>query len=166
MRGNMTGDSAASASRPSFSGEKGKSGQIKARPHGILNCQAPLKIMGDTGLPQRRQPASNAIKSGNKDRKSVTPKDRPRQPLPQAPPPQEPKMVRVRYVDNALFVNVSWQNVQPTVREIMGWLVYEDQFYVKIVSDRRFQSRGGERERDSGIVLMKNLVLDLKEVRL
>jgi len=77
------------------------------------------------------------------------------------------RLVRVKYIDHAIFLNVPSRGVEPTVRESVGWLVEDGECYLKIVWDRRSSSKpiSKAKERDSGIVLMKSLVLKVEEVK-
>jgi len=76
------------------------------------------------------------------------------------------RLIKVQYLDNALFRNVPLKNVKPTVRESVGWLVEEGPEHLVIVSDRRLDppTKANERERSSGTVLFKTLILKLEEV--
>jgi len=76
------------------------------------------------------------------------------------------RLVRVKYIDHAIFLNASLRDVGPTVRESVGWLVEEGAEHLVILSDRRLDppARANERERYSGVVLLKKLILKLEEV--
>jgi hypothetical protein len=76
------------------------------------------------------------------------------------------RLVHVRYLDHAIFLNQPSKKIEPTVRETVGWLVEESEEYLKIVWDRGTKQRpfSTTKDRDAGIVLVRQLVLNVKEV--
>jgi len=76
------------------------------------------------------------------------------------------KLVHVRYLDHAIFLNQPSKKIKPTVRETVGWLVEESEKCLKIVWDRGTKSRlsSTSKERDNGITLVRQLVLEVREV--
>lgn len=76
------------------------------------------------------------------------------------------RLVRVKYLDHAIFLNARLKSVGPTVREAIGWLVEEGPKHLVILSDRRLvpPAEVSARDRCSGVVLLKKLILNLEEV--
>lgn len=76
------------------------------------------------------------------------------------------RLVRVKYLDHAIFLNASPKGLKPTVRETVGWLVEEGEEYLKIVWDRGARQKifSATKDRDAGIVLVRQLVLEVGEV--
>jgi two-component sensor histidine kinase len=61
---------------------------------------------------------------------------------------------------------VASKGIKPTVRETIGWFVEEGYDFIKIVWDRGTRPRlsSTTKERNNGIVLVKQLVLEVGEV--
>ena len=77
-------------------------------------------------------------------------------------------LVFVRYLDHVLFNRTSALAMKPQVRETVGWLVYECEFYITITWDRDADPptlKGGD-PKASGLVLLKSDILQVKKLPL
>ena len=70
-------------------------------------------------------------------------------------------LVYVRYLDHLLFKHTNPLQYGPVEREAVGWLVKEDARAICIVTDRSVES---ELEKDSGLVILKSDILELKSL--
>jgi hypothetical protein len=76
-------------------------------------------------------------------------------------------VVFVRYLDHVAYSRTSALVMKPQVREAVGWLVYECEYYITITWDRDSGPptiKGGD-PKASGLVLLKSDVLELKRLR-
>jgi hypothetical protein len=75
-------------------------------------------------------------------------------------------MVFVKYLDHVVFNRAIALDVQPQIREAVGWLVYECDQYVTIEYDRDADPptlKGGD-SKASGLCLLKSLILEMKKL--
>jgi len=75
-------------------------------------------------------------------------------------------LVFVRYLDHVLFSRVSALAMKPQVREAVGWLVYECEYYITITWDRDADPptlKGGD-PKASGLVLLKSDIITLERL--
>ena len=82
---------------------------------------------------------------------------------PQKPCSKKFALVCVVYVDHVLYRNCKTRNVTPIVRETVGWLVRQNEEALWLVSDMPAVP-SGENSLESGLVLLRKNVLELKEV--
>jgi hypothetical protein len=79
------------------------------------------------------------------------------------------KVVEVVYLDHALFLNSSPQAVVPLVKQAIGWLSSYNDEYITLVFNKNYQERPYNKianfEKADGIIILKNCVLRVKEVR-
>jgi hypothetical protein len=79
------------------------------------------------------------------------------------------KVVEVVYLDHALFLNSSPQAVVPLVKQAVGWLSSYNNEYITLVFNKNYQERPYSKianfEKADGIVILKNCVLRVEEVR-
>lgn len=77
------------------------------------------------------------------------------------------RLFLIRYYDHLLFRNTRRRNLPPVVRETVGWIVEENELYIKILWDRSVTKLPNERNQDriSGMIILKPLILEVKEVR-
>jgi hypothetical protein len=74
------------------------------------------------------------------------------------------RLVFVRYVDHVQFSRSSALVMKPQLREAVGWLVYECDYYVTLTWDRDVDPptiKGGD-PKASGIVVLKTDIQELK----
>ena len=76
------------------------------------------------------------------------------------------RLVVVVYRDHVQFRNIPPGNVKPALRECVGWIVYEDQEYLLIVSDKPVDRDGIQLldKASSGLLLLKNEVIEVREI--
>ena len=75
-------------------------------------------------------------------------------------------LIFVRYLDHVVFNRVSALAMKPQVREAVGWLVYECDYYVTLTWDRDAEPptlKGGD-PKASGLVLIKSDITELKKL--
>ena len=75
-------------------------------------------------------------------------------------------LIFVRYLDHVIFNRSSALAMKPQVREAIGWLVYECEYYVTLAWDRDAQPptlKGGD-PKASGLVLLKTDIQELKRL--
>lgn len=75
-------------------------------------------------------------------------------------------LVFVRYLDHVLFSRVSALAMKPQVRETVGWLVYECEYYITLTWDRDVGPptlKGGD-PKASGLVLLRSDMLEFKKL--
>jgi hypothetical protein len=66
-------------------------------------------------------------------------------------------LVFVRYLDHVLFSRTSALAMQPQIREAVGWLIYESDYYITISWDKDADPptlKGGD-PKASGLVVLK-----------
>ena len=76
------------------------------------------------------------------------------------------KLVYVRYEDHVLFSRCSPLLLKPQIRETVGWLAFEAEYYVIVTWDRDAESptlKGGD-PKASGLVLLKSDMLEFKKL--
>ena len=75
-------------------------------------------------------------------------------------------LIFVRYLDHVVFNRVSALAMKPQVRETVGWLVYECDYYITLTWDRDAEPptlKGGD-PKASGLVLLKSDMLEFKKL--
>ncbi len=72
----------------------------------------------------------------------------------------------VRYLDHVLFKNVDSELCKPVVREVVGWLVKENDEAIWIVCDRSVEKVSNQivRACESGLVILKSDMLEMKKI--
>ncbi|MDR2707431.1 MAG: hypothetical protein LBB87_01620 [Nitrososphaerota archaeon] len=76
------------------------------------------------------------------------------------------ELVYVQYVDHVVFHRAVAEDMEPQIRETVGWLVCETDVHVTICYDRDTAPptlRGGD-AKASGLVLLKSAILVLKKL--
>src|SRR4030066_1640034 len=76
------------------------------------------------------------------------------------------RLIFVRYLDHVVFNRVSALALKPQVRETVGWLVYECDYYITLTWDRDAEPptlKGGD-PKASGLVLLKSDMLEFKKL--
>jgi hypothetical protein len=77
-------------------------------------------------------------------------------------------LIFIRYYDHVLYNRSPALAMKPQVRETVGWLVYECEYYVTITWDRDADPptlKGGD-SKASGLVLLKSDILQMKKLPL
>ena len=80
--------------------------------------------------------------------------------------PEFKGLIFVKYLDHVVFNRAVALDVQPQIREAVGWLIYECEQYVTIKYDRDAGSptlKGGD-AKASGLVLLKSAILEMKRI--
>ena len=75
-------------------------------------------------------------------------------------------LIFVRYLDHVVFNRASALVMKPQVREAVGWLVYECDYYITLTWDRDAEPptlKGGD-PKASGLVLLKTDIQELKRL--
>ncbi len=75
-------------------------------------------------------------------------------------------LIFVRYLDHVIFSRASALTLKPQVREAVGWLVYECDYYVTLTWDRDSEPptlKGGD-PKASGLVVLKTDIQELKRL--
>ncbi len=75
-------------------------------------------------------------------------------------------MVFVKYIDHVVYNRAVALDVQPQIREAVGWLIYECDQYVTIKYDRDADAptlKGGD-AKASGLCLLKSSILEMKKL--
>jgi len=78
------------------------------------------------------------------------------------------KLVYVRFLDHVLFRNTrESRRIRPVVRETIGWLVEDRDDYIRLLWERSVKKLPQERSQDriSGMIILKPLILEIKEVK-
>ena len=76
-------------------------------------------------------------------------------------------MVYVKYLDHALYRNMSPSSPRPVVRETVGWLMHEDDEAVWIVWDRGVAASNHEKNIPySSLIIVKSCILEMRRVRI
>jgi len=76
----------------------------------------------------------------------------------------EYRIVMVRYRDHTLFKRVEVESIRPVVRQCIGWLVYETEDYMVVVSDVRWENGIVLDRSSTGLVLVKSGVVEVVEL--
>jgi hypothetical protein len=77
-------------------------------------------------------------------------------------------LIFVRYLDHVMYNRTPALAMKPQVRETVGWLVYECEYYITITWDRDADPptlKGGD-PKASGLVLLKSDILQMKKLPL
>ena len=79
---------------------------------------------------------------------------------------KEGSLVYIRYRDHVLFRNADPNIYRPAVREVVGWLVKENDEAVWILWDRSVCRLPHERIRaeESGLVILRSDILELRRL--
>jgi hypothetical protein len=75
-------------------------------------------------------------------------------------------LIFVRYLDHVIFNRASALVMKPQIRETVGWLVYECDYYITLTWDRDAEPPtliGGD-SKASGLVLLKTDIQELKRL--
>jgi len=75
-------------------------------------------------------------------------------------------LIFVRYLDHVVFNRASALVMKPQLREAVGWLVYECDYYVTLTWDRDAEPptlKGGD-PKASGLVVLKTDIQELKRL--
>jgi hypothetical protein len=75
-------------------------------------------------------------------------------------------LVYVRYRDHVLYHRVHPENLEPQMRECVGWIIYDCVDYIVVAWDRDADAptlKGGD-PKASGLVLLRSDILELKEI--
>ena len=78
----------------------------------------------------------------------------------------ESSPIYLRYVDHVLFRNMDPSLLWPCVREVVGWLTRETEDALYICSDRSLQFSSSENTRDSGFIILKSSVLEMRRMKI
>ncbi len=76
-------------------------------------------------------------------------------------------LIFVRYFDHVIFNRTSGLAMKPLLREAVGWLVYECDYYVTLIWDRDAEPptlKGGD-PKASGLVLLKSDIIALENLK-
>jgi hypothetical protein len=76
------------------------------------------------------------------------------------------QMVFVKYRDHVLYNRAAALDIQPQIREALGWLVFECDDYIIIKYDRDAglpTLKGGD-SKASGLVLLKSAILEMRRL--
>jgi len=75
------------------------------------------------------------------------------------------RLVHAKYKDHVFFRNANPQSyVNVNIRETIGWLVLETNDYLLLLNDRSVDLLPHE-ARESGLILIKSDILEVKEVK-
>jgi hypothetical protein len=71
----------------------------------------------------------------------------------------------IKYKDHVLFRNADISLLNPSIREVVGWLEKETEEAVFLCFDRSFHNLPHEvPSMESGLILLKENVLEMKEI--
>lgn len=80
--------------------------------------------------------------------------------------PEFKGLVFVRYLDHVVYNRAVALDIEPQIREAVGWLIYESAQFITIKYDRDFGSptlKGGD-AKASGLCLLKSSILEMKRL--
>ena len=67
---------------------------------------------------------------------------------------------QITYYDHVLFRNCDPKKIKPVKRKTVGWITYENQQAIIICSDISAKFLKNEKKKDSGILILKNLIIE------
>jgi hypothetical protein len=70
----------------------------------------------------------------------------------------------VKYKDHVLFRNCDSSEMKPSIREVVGWLAFENSEAMCICSDKPVEPLRHEKSVESGVVILKSDVLEKHEL--
>ena len=72
----------------------------------------------------------------------------------------------VRYLDHVIFKNVDSGLCKPIMREVVGWLVKENDEAIWMVCDRSIEKVPNQKVQacESGLVILKSDLLEMKKI--
>ena len=75
-------------------------------------------------------------------------------------------LFHVRYLDHVLFKNVDSGLCKPVMREVVGWLVKENDEAMWIVCERNVEKVSAQKVQacESGMVILKSGLLEIKKI--
>ena len=75
-------------------------------------------------------------------------------------------LFHVRYLDHVIFKNVDSGLCKPIMREVVGWLVKENDEAMWIVCDRTVEKVSAQKAQacESGMVILKSGLLEIKKI--
>jgi hypothetical protein len=75
-------------------------------------------------------------------------------------------LFHVRYLDHVIFKNVDSELCTPVMRELVGWLVKENDEAMWIVCERSVEKVSSQKVQacESGMVILKSDLLEIKKI--
>ena len=73
-------------------------------------------------------------------------------------------LVRVKYKDHILFKNCNPTKLNPSIREVAGWLTFESSDAICVCYDKPIDPLPNEK-RQSGFWILKNDILEMWEIK-
>jgi len=73
------------------------------------------------------------------------------------------RLVLIRYYDHVEFRNRSYEQLKPMLREVVGWLIYEDKDKIILLSEKAVVEDLKEigRLKPSGFVILKSAIKEV-----
>ena len=73
-------------------------------------------------------------------------------------------LIYIKYLDHVLFRNCNSSKIKPSLREAVGWITFENQDIIRICTDMPVQLLPNEKIIESGLVIIKNSILEKFEI--
>ena len=73
-------------------------------------------------------------------------------------------LMYIKYLDHVLFSNCDSSKIKASIREAVGWKTFEDQEIIRICTDMPVQLLPNEKTLESGLIILKNSILEKFEV--
>ena len=73
-------------------------------------------------------------------------------------------LVYVKYRDHVLFRNADPSLLRPSVREVVGWLLGENEEFLCLCYERAIKRLPFEQHSEQGIIILKSDVLEMSEL--
>jgi len=73
------------------------------------------------------------------------------------------RLVLIRYYDHVEFRNRSYEQLKPMLREVVGWIVYEDDEKIILLSEKVVSNNPEEivKLKPSGFVILKSAIKEV-----
>lgn len=75
------------------------------------------------------------------------------------------KLVHVKYQDHVLFRNTDPNQLQPSTRETIGWMIKETEKAIWILFDKPIEAQPLEKpDPASGLIILRSDILEIREI--
>jgi len=76
------------------------------------------------------------------------------------------RLVLIRYYDHVEFRNYDCRQLNPMLREVVGWLIHEDSDHIVVLSEKAVSNNPEEiaKLKPSGFVILKSTIKEVVEL--
>ena len=73
------------------------------------------------------------------------------------------RLVLIRYYDHVEFRNMDYERLSPCLREVVGWIVHEDEEKIILLSEKAVSNNSEEiaKLKPSGFIILKSAIKEV-----